>query len=164
MGRKFSLAFVGLLALLLAAACGSSGGSSAQAGGSGSGGSGGSGGSSSGLSGQLVVFAAASLDGAFGKIGNQFEQAHHGVNVKFSFAGSSAIATQIKKGTKADVFASADPTNMDVVTSDQLNKGAPETFAKNKLEIAAEAGNPDHISSVKDLSHKSVKVAEPARN
>jgi ABC-type molybdate transport system substrate-binding protein len=55
------------------------------------------------------VFAAASLQGAFTTIGKQFEAAHPGTTVKFSFGPSSGLADQIKSGSPVDVFASASP-------------------------------------------------------
>ncbi len=134
-----------LLALVLAA-CGSSGSSA-------------SGQSSGKLTGTVIVFAAASLNSAFDKIGSQFEKAHPGVTVKFSYAGSSSIATQIKQGAPADVFASANGQNMTTVTDDALASGTPKVFARNKLEIMVAAGNPMHIKSVSDLAANGVKVA-----
>lgn len=133
---------------VLAASCGSSGSSA-------------SGGSSPGgkPSGNVIVFAAASLTGAFDKIGTQFEKANPGVMVKFSYAGSSSNATQIRQGAPADVFASANTKNMTTVTSDKLASGTPKVFARNKLEIIVEAGNPTQITSLADLSKPGVKVA-----
>src|ERR1700690_2825390 len=52
----------------------------------------------------LNVFAAASLTGAFGDIGKAFEAANPNVTVKFNFAGSSTLVTQIEQGAPADVF------------------------------------------------------------
>ena len=109
------------------------------------------------VSGTVVVFAAASLKDAFDQIGKQFEQANQGVSVKFNYAGSSSLATQIKQAAPADVFASADTTNMDSVTNDNLASG-PKNFASNTLEIMVAAGNPKHIKSVSDLANSDVKV------
>jgi molybdate transport system substrate-binding protein len=99
------------------------------------------------VSGTVVVFAAASLKDAFDQIGRQFEQANQGVSVKFNYAGSSSLATQIKQAAPADVFALADTTNMDTVTNDNLASG-PKNFASNTLEIMVGAANPKHIKSV----------------
>jgi molybdate transport system substrate-binding protein len=110
------------------------------------------------VSGTVVVFAAASLKDAFDQIGKQFEQANPGVSVKFNYAGSSSLATQIKQAAPADVFASADTTNMDTVTNDNLASGSPKNFASNTLEIMVAAGNPKHIKSVADLANSDVKV------
>ena len=64
--------------------------------------------------GTLTVFAAASLTDAFEEIGTAFQQANPGVDVIFSFGGSSTLATQIIEGAPADVFASANPKQMSV--------------------------------------------------
>src|SRR5260370_23572043 len=52
----------------------------------------------------LNVFAAASLSKVFAEIGTQFQNAHPGVTIKFNFAGSQALATQITSGAPVDVF------------------------------------------------------------
>ncbi|PRY16807.1 molybdate ABC transporter substrate-binding protein [Kineococcus rhizosphaerae] len=104
----------------------------------------------------LTVFAAASLTKTFTEIGTEFEQAHPGVHVTFSFAGSSDLATQITEGAPADVFASADEKNMAKVTD--LTSGAPVDFATNVLEIATPAGNPAGIRGFADLAKPGVKV------
>ena len=110
------------------------------------------------LSGSITVFAAASLKEAFTTIGKQFEAAHPGVKVMFSFGASSALATQIINGAPADVFASASPKNMQqVVTAGGASN--PVTFATNVMEVATPPSNPAHISSVSGLAKPSVTVA-----
>jgi molybdate transport system substrate-binding protein len=126
----------------------------------------GSGSSSSGSSsspatakgGSITVFAAASLTGTFTQLGKQFETAHPGDTVKFSFGPSSGLAEQITSGAPADVFASAAPANMQQVVSagDTSN---PTDFARNTMEIAVPPNNPGRVKSVTDLAKKSVKVA-----
>jgi molybdate transport system substrate-binding protein len=114
--------------------------------------------SSSPTTGTITVFAAASLMDTFTQLGKQFEAAHKGDTVKFSFGPSSGLATQITSGAPADVFASAAPANMDTVVSagDASN---PQTFAKNTMEVAVPPNNPAKVTSVKDLAKSSVKVA-----
>ncbi len=68
----------------------------------------------------LTVFAAASLTGSFGEIGKAFEAANPGVPVKFNFAGSQVLRTQIEQGAPADVFASADHKNMEPLVTENL--------------------------------------------
>jgi molybdate transport system substrate-binding protein len=94
----------------------------------------------------------------FTKIGQQFEAAHKGDTVKFSFGPSDGLATQITSGAPADVFASASPTTMDTVVKadDAAN---PQNFAKNTMEVAVPPNNPAKVSSVNDLAKHSVKVA-----
>ena len=96
--------------------------------------------------------------GTFTQLGKQFEAAHPGDSVKFSFGPSSGLATQITSGAPADVFASAAPANMDSVVQagDASN---PQTFAKNTMEVATPPKNPGQVTSVNDLAKKSVKVA-----
>ncbi len=110
------------------------------------------------LSGSITVFAAASLQEAFTTIGKQFEAAHPGVKVTFSFGASSTLADQIISGAPADVFASASPKNMQqIVTAGDASN--PVNFVKNVLELAVPPGNPAHVTSVNDLAKPSVKVA-----
>ena len=108
--------------------------------------------------GTITVFAAASLMGTFTELGKQFEAAHPGDTVKFSFGGSSSLATQITSGAPADVFASAAPANMDTVVN-AGDASSPQDFAKNTAEVAVPPSNPANVSSVNDLAKSSVKVA-----
>jgi molybdate transport system substrate-binding protein len=59
------------------------------------------------LTGTVTVFAAASLAEAFPALGEQFEQAHPGTDVVFSFGSSTALAQAVTAGAPADVYASA---------------------------------------------------------
>jgi molybdate transport system substrate-binding protein len=104
---------------------------------------------------ELKVFAAASLTGAFTKLGEQYAAANGGDKVTFNFAGSQALATQIQQGAPADVFASADITNMDKV-KDLV--GAPQVFASNQLQIVVEKGNPKGVKGLDDLANPDLKV------
>lgn len=106
----------------------------------------------------ITVFAAASLTGSFTKLGQQFEAAHPGDAVKFSFGPSSGLATEITTGAPADVFASASPKNMGTVVA-AGDASSPQDFAKNTAEIAVPPGNPAKVASVTDLAKPSVKVA-----
>jgi molybdate transport system substrate-binding protein len=107
----------------------------------------------------LTVFAAASLTGAFGDIGKAFEAAHPGVTVKFSFAGSQALRTQIEQGAPADVFASADHKNMDpLVTENLVATGADQDFATNLLIVILPPKNPANIQTLQDLAKPGLKL------
>ena len=114
--------------------------------------------SAAAVDGNLTVFAAASLKAPFTKLGSAFEAAHPGVKVAFVFAGSSDLVTQIAAGAPADVFASADTTNMTKVTTAGDNAGNPVNFATNVLEIATPPGNPAGIRSFADLARRGTKV------
>jgi molybdate transport system substrate-binding protein len=103
----------------------------------------------------LTVFAASSLTKTFTEVGREFEDEHDGVTVRFSFGGSSDLAEQIRSGAPADVFASADTTNMDKLGNDAID---PKAFASNTLEIAVPPGNPADITSFADLTRSGVKL------
>jgi len=111
------------------------------------------------ISGSLTVLAAASLAAALNKIGDDVHKKYPGVDVKYSFAGSPTLVTQIQQGAPADIFASADQANMQKVVTGGFNMGTPAVFAHNKLEIAVQAGNPKHIASLSDLANPAIKVA-----
>ncbi|HVV34994.1 MAG TPA: molybdate ABC transporter substrate-binding protein [Acidimicrobiales bacterium] len=96
--------------------------------------------------GNVTVFAATSLTGAFRDIGAAFEAANPGTKVTFNFAASSALAQQISDGATPDVFASADTKS--------LRTGS--VFARNRLVIVTKPGNPGRVKSLADLAHAGV--------
>ncbi len=114
--------------------------------------------SSPALSGEITVFAAASLTKAFTDLGKQFEAAHPGTTVTFSFGASSTLAQQIIAAAPADVFASASAANMKQVT-DAGDAADPRTFANNTAEIAVWPASAGKVSGIADLAKPGVKVA-----
>src|SRR6202140_3186744 len=133
-----------MVSAVLLAACGSGGGTASNSP------------SSSSLSGYINVFAAASLTASFNALGISFHQAHLGVGVNFNFTGTPTLVTQIEQGAPADVFASADTTNMDKLTSDGYTSGTSKVFARNQLEIVVAPGNPKGINGLADLAKPGV--------
>ena len=108
---------------------------------------------------ELTVFAAASLTDAFRQIGQQFEAANGGASVTFNFAGSDQLATQIKEGAPADVFASANQKQMDVVSqAGEVASGAERTFVRNRLAVVYPKDNPGGLTALKDLAKPGLKV------
>ena len=105
----------------------------------------------------LKVFAAASLKTSFTAIKTKYQQAHPAVNIVYNFAGSQTLVQQITQGAPADIFASADQKNMKKVTAAGLSTD-PQTFADNTLAIIVPASNPAHITALKDLANKGVKI------
>jgi molybdate transport system substrate-binding protein len=102
--------------------------------------------------GDIVVFAASSLTEAFTEMGTAFKTGNPDANVTFNFAGSGDLVTQITQGAPADVFVSADDTNMKKLTDATENAGDPVAIAKNTMEILVEKGNPKAIATVADLA------------
>jgi molybdate transport system substrate-binding protein len=120
--------------LLPLAACGSSGGD---------------GGSSDDT--KLVVLAAASLTGVFEDLADDFEAAHDGVEVEFSFGSSTDLAEQAADGAPGDVLATADEKSMQVAEDADVTGGDPVTFATNTMVLVTPPDNPADIASIDDL-------------
>ncbi|MFL6243247.1 MAG: molybdate ABC transporter substrate-binding protein [Acidimicrobiia bacterium] len=108
--------------------------------------------------GEITVFAAASLTESFNAIAKQFEKRYSDVSVKFNFDSSSNLAAQIQQGAPADVFASADEANLQKVTDSGDVTVTPAVFAKNRLEIAVEKGNPKKVRGLADLDRSGLVV------
>ncbi len=110
----------------------------------------------------LLVFAAASLTNAFEEIGTAFEAQHSGIEVLFNFGGSSTLATQLSEGAPADVFASANSTQMHVAQEAGRIGSAPLIFARNRLVLIVPADNPASIQSLRDLALPGVALVVAA--
>jgi molybdate transport system substrate-binding protein len=106
---------------------------------------------------EIVVFAAASLTDAFEEVADAFEDANPGTSVELNFAASSALREQIIEGAPADVFASANGSNMDAVVEAGEADGS-EVFVQNQLEIAVPAGNEAGVSGLDDFARDELFV------
>jgi len=109
------------------------------------------------VSGSVTVFAAASLTESFDDLQATLKTSTPGLDVTYSFAGSGALVTQVQQGAPADVIATADTASMKKLTDAGLVE-APVTFARNKLEILVEPGNPKGITGLSDLSRTDVTL------
>lgn len=119
----------------------------------------------SALTGELSVFAAASLTDAFGAIAEAFEAAQRGVTVNLSFANGQQLGTQLNEGAPADVFATALKAHMDlVVTGGRISPEAIRVFARNRIVVVTPADNPGNVTSLHDLSRPGLRLvlADPA--
>ena len=97
---------------------------------------------------RLTVFAAASLTEAFTALDD---------DARFNFAGSDELATQIREGAEADVYAAASPRYPRELRAEGLVE-RPRVFATNTLVIVVPADNPAGIRSVADLQRAGVKL------
>ena len=85
----------------------------------------------------IVVFGAASLTDALTEVGSAFTK-ETGIEIKPSFAASSALAKQIESGAPADVFFPADEEWMDYLEKKQLlTPGTRHDVLANKLVLVA---------------------------
>lgn len=112
----------------------------------------------SAVSGELTVYAAASLSGAFDAIAEEFTAENPDVKVSPVYDGSSTLVTQILEGAPADVFASADEANMDKAADAAID---PALFASNTLVIAVPAGNPGGVKTLADLADVTTVLCAP---
>jgi len=112
----------------------------------------------------LNVFAAASLTKAFSEIGENFAAANPGVEIVFNFAGSNQLATQIGQGAPADVFASANGTQMNVaIETGRIITDTQRTFVRNRLVVIAPSDNPAGLTSLQELATPGIKIVFAAK-
>jgi molybdate transport system substrate-binding protein len=112
----------------------------------------------SGMSGNLTVFAAASLTEAFTEMQADLEAANPGLTISWNFAGSQALVTQLTQGASADVFASANTAQMQTAQDGGVIDGDPVIFARNRLAIIIPRDNPADIQQPADLANDGVKL------
>lgn len=108
------------------------------------------------LSGDLVVFAAASLQDTFTEIGNELMSANPDLKVTFNFGSSGTLTQQLVAGAPADVYASANTKTMKdaaaAVDESQL-------FTHNSLVIVVPKGNAAGIKGIDDFTNPDLKIA-----
>jgi molybdate transport system substrate-binding protein len=113
--------------------------------------------SRAGDNGTLTVFAAASLTEAFNNIGSSFAKANN-LSVHFNFEGSDALVTQLGQGAPADVFASANQTQMNIAIQKGLIRSTPSVFVRNRLVLIVPKNNPAHIYGLPDIGRPGVNL------
>lgn len=111
----------------------------------------------------VTIFAATSLTEAFTALGRTFERTHPGVAVKFNFAGSQLLATQLELGARADVFASADQRWMQHADDKKLLAAPAVSFARNRLVLIVPRSNPGGIDRLQDLARPGLKLVLAGR-
>ncbi|MBF4563033.1 molybdate ABC transporter substrate-binding protein [Microbacterium sp. VKM Ac-2870] len=110
------------------------------------------------LSGELTIYAAASLKAAFTELAADFEAQNPAVTIRpITYDGSSTLATQIIEGASADVFASADQKNMTKVLDAGVARAA-QPFATNVLTLVVPKGNPGGVTGLADLATPGLSV------
>jgi molybdate transport system substrate-binding protein len=88
---------------------------------------------------RLTVYAASSTQDVLRDIGRAFRTRHEGVEIDFSFAGTSTLRAQIEHGAPADVFVSADTMHAAALHRAGLS-GPPARFATNRLVLVTRRG------------------------
>jgi molybdate transport system substrate-binding protein len=95
----------------------------------------------------LTVYAAASLTEVFPMI----------ESARYNFAGSDELATQIREGAPADVYAAASSKYPQELFEEGLVE-EPVTFASNRLVLIVPKDNPDGIEAVEDVTRPGTKL------
>lgn len=105
--------------------------------------------------GRVSVFAAASLTDAFGAIVEEFESRHPGLSVDLNLAATSALREQVLAGAPMDVFAAADPADLErLVEADAVVE--PRVFATNRLRLAVAPAAAGTVTAIEDFSDESL--------
>lgn len=106
-----------------------------------------------GLTAELTVLAAASLEPVLDELASAFVGEHPGARfAPVTYDGSSTLATQLVEGARADVLVTADTTSLQTVLDAGLVDGEPVVVATNTLQVVVPAGNPDGVGSLADLA------------
>ncbi len=108
--------------------------------------------------GELVIFAAASLLQPFERLDPAWRTTHPEVELTVSAGSSTALRTQLEQGASADVFLAADTDNPAALAAAGLTDGPPVPFATNRLAIIVPDDNPAGIVSASDIGRPGVRV------
>jgi molybdate transport system substrate-binding protein len=108
-------------------------------------------------SGEVIVFAAASLTDPFNEAKAELEKANPGLKITYNFNGSPTLRTQLEQGAKADLFVSADQTQIDNAQKSGLINDKGTIFARNRLVVIVPKSNPAKIEKLQDLAKSGVK-------
>ncbi len=106
---------------------------------------------------RLSVLAASSLDEPFRAAAAAFTDAHPGVAVDVSPAGSQTLVTQLAAGAPADVLATADTESMRAAR-DQGLVAPPRIVATNTLVVVTPAADPAGVGAPSDLARPGVRL------
>jgi molybdate transport system substrate-binding protein len=82
-------------------------------------------------------------------------------DARYNFAGSDELATQIREGAQADVYAAASPRYPDELHAEGFVE-APRVFATNRLVLVVPQRNPRGVAAVEDLLEGDSKLVVAA--
>lgn len=103
---------------------------------------------------ELVFYAGAMLRPAVEETLNEFERREN-VHITRVYNGCGILVSQMKTGTKPDVYFACDPRFMEQV-QDQFEPAS--NVSNNQLVIAVRKGNPHGIQGLRDLGKPGLKV------
>jgi molybdate transport system substrate-binding protein len=100
----------------------------------------------------IDVYAAASLAEVFPQLDPR---------ARFSFAGSDELATQVREGAPADVYAAASSKYPQELFEEGLVE-EPVTFASNRLVLIVPRANPAAVESAEDVLQRGTRLVVAA--
>ena len=112
--------------------------------------------------GELIVFAAASMTETLTELGDAYMAENPNVSLIFNFESSGTLKTQIQEGADCDIFISAGQKQMDqldITADDSVNTEGLDfvltdtrfDILENKVALAVPEGNAAKINSYDDL-------------
>lgn len=96
----------------------------------------------------LTIYAASSLTEVFEQLA---------ADARFNFAGSDELATQLREGAQADVYAAASPRYPGELFAEEI-VDTPVVFATNRLVLVVPSGNPAGIKGLDDVAAADVRL------
>lgn len=99
------------------------------------------------VSGEITVFAAASLQDAFEDIADEVTADNPDLTITFDFQGSQDLVSSLAEGASADVLATANNSTMSHA-ADQDLVGDQTEFATNVLTLIVPEGNPAGVTGL----------------
>ena len=149
LSRRLAITALSLVSAASLVACGGTASDSASSAAPAAGAQGASAGAD--ITGEVTVFAAASLKDAFKTLAESFQNAHPGVRITFDFQGSQELVASLDGGASADILATANNSTMTDAASKGL-VGEQTEFATNVLTLIVPAGNPAGVTGINDGS------------
>lgn len=106
-------------------------------------------------SGELTVFAAASLTETLTELKALYEKDHPGVTITYNFDSSGTLLTQIQEGADCDLFLSAAPKQMNALEeAGALAEGSRVDLLENLVVLCASGVSSAKVDSFDTLAEK----------
>jgi molybdate transport system substrate-binding protein len=105
----------------------------------------------------LTVHAASSLRDAMSELAAAYQE-RTGIRLSVSYDASSALRARLEQGAVADILASADERQPQLLAEAGLTAGAPVRFAANGIALVVPLDNPAGIEAIEDLAAPGVGI------
>ncbi|WP_310551970.1 molybdate ABC transporter substrate-binding protein [Paenibacillus glufosinatiresistens] len=113
---------------------------------------------------ELLVSAAASLQGSLEKIESRYEKLHPDIDLVFNYGASGTLQKQIEQGAPADLFFSAGDKQMEALVKGGLVETRTDVL-KNQLVVVVPAhsgtGSLNTIRQLEEEGFKRIAIGQP---